>query len=88
MVLSILSPCTAVVQPLVCSKNKKYTFATDHNKDGIMELKAYSTKWEHSEPPTLRLKYTFWPEMKIFHRKKKSGEWRNSIDQICRGAVA
>ena len=27
-----------------------------------MELKAYSTKWEHSESPTSRLKYTFWPD--------------------------
>ena len=50
---------TAVAQPLVCSKNKKYSFATRQNKDGFMELKANSTKWEHSELPTARLKYTF-----------------------------
>ena len=45
------SPRTAVAQPLVCSKNTKDTFATDQNKDGIIEVKAFSTKWEHSEPP-------------------------------------
>ena len=31
-------------------------------KGGCGELKAYSTEREHSQPPTTRLKDTFWPE--------------------------
>ena len=50
---------TAVAQPLVCSKNKTYSFAIRQNKNGFMELKANSTKWAHSDSPTSRLKYTF-----------------------------
>ena len=70
MVLSILSPRTAMAQPLLCSKNKKYTFASHQNKDFFMELKAYSTKWEHSEPPTSRLNTLFSQKRKYFTGRK------------------
>ena len=53
-----------------------------------MELKAYSTKWVHSERPTLRLKYFFVQKGKHFTGRKNLVNGEIPLTRPVGGAVA